>query len=119
MGELFGGARLPNYLEPSTKNSNVPEPKGCFTDWLAEPRPSVRHLFGKDWKVAVLDSMQSKPGIIFFVSNTVLEAAGRRLGTRLGVAHCFQREDPGLRENSICRSGASPPYGVVKLPNVF
>jgi hypothetical protein len=52
MGELFGGARLLN-VEPLTKNLNLPEPKGCFTDWLAEPRRSVGQQFMADRRSAL------------------------------------------------------------------
>jgi hypothetical protein len=108
MGELFGGARLPNYLEPSTKNSNVPEPKGCFTDWLAEPRPSVRQRFETDAKPRLHLAVRLEPGKRCFVPSRVVDCAGRRLGKRLGVASRRLDDRAVPPRKSLGRSGASP-----------
>ena len=84
----------------------------CRTEALAEPcpqrvtspHPGPLRTNGENWLIADHVNMAHR---------------GTRLGKRFGSARQSYTESPCPLRTCFGRSGASPPYGVVKLPNVF
>jgi hypothetical protein len=57
--------------------------------------------------------------LLLSIPNGVSEIAGTRLGGRIRVAELCLTTPSKSPRRSTGRWGASPPYGVVKLPSVF
>src|SRR5260221_9502814 len=102
---MAGGARLPNELKPQTKCAIWLNRERCYADWSAEPWSGV-------WQI--LQSLTSHVDVTKGVAT-----AGTRLGERIGAVTCVLSTRANPSFGLIGRSGASPPYGVVKLRSEF